>query len=86
MGAARMHVTFELLRGCLHLPAETEIRFVGTADYELAEITLVHPVLSDVESAEGQKPPLVMPTFRKNADGAVEFVEWGQPIERSQQS
>lgn len=76
MGAARVMVSFELLREVLHLPATTEIWFVGTADRDIAEITVADPGLQDVTLREGEKPPVVTPTFRRNVP--VEFVEWGQ--------
>lgn len=69
-------MTYDLLREALHLPCDTEIRHVGPGAYDTAEITVIHSDLNDVTLAEGELPPVVCPTFRRNVP--VEFIEWGQ--------
>ena len=78
MKVARILVSFDFLREALHLPPCTEIKAVRSYDSpDLAEITLTHPDLRDVDVAPGEGPPIVSPTFRRNVP--VEFLDWGQP-------
>lgn len=75
---ARVLVSYELLREMLHLPIAAEICTVRESQslHHSFEIVVKHPDLNDVVLAEGQWPPIVTPTWRKNVP--VEFIEWGQ--------
>ncbi len=75
MKAVTVLVSFDLLREALHLPLLTDIRFVGTSDFGIAEIVIEHPDLPDVAIVEGQRPPIATPTFRKQEP--IVFVDWG---------
>lgn len=73
MGAARIRVTYELLRQVLCLPPETQITM--TIDtYRAIEVTLTHPDLKDHSLGE---PPLLDPAFR-NVGQKVVFGGWNQ--------
>jgi hypothetical protein len=72
---ARMLLTPEFCREIMHLPIETEI--LGSGAYHgKVEVFLTHPDLADVPLREGDCPPLVRPTVRRQEP--VVFVDWGQ--------
>ena len=79
MKVARVLITPEFLRGALHLPLTTEIVTACMLDepYRMIEVTVRDPNLFDVELAEGEAPPLILPKFRRNVP--VELIDWGQP-------
>lgn len=76
MKMARFLVTPELLRELLHLPRGTEIVGAEMDHHDIA-VTIEHPDLRDVELVEGERLPLIRPTFRREAD-VVLLVDWGQ--------
>lgn len=78
MGCARLLVSFELLRECLHLPLGTVIHFATTETNDFAELTVSHPALREVLAQEREKLPLVSPRFHRNERGDVAFIDWGQ--------
>lgn len=76
MKIARFLVTPELLRQVLDLPAGTEIVWAGF-NHRCIELTIEHPDLRDVELAEAEWPPLIRPTFAREAD-VVLLMDWGE--------
>jgi len=76
MRIARFLVTPELLRQLFHLPLGTDIVWAGM-DHQHIELTVTHPDLHDVEVVEAEHPPLIRPTFHREAD-VVLLVDWGQ--------
>ena len=76
MGAARIIVAVELLRDSLHLPHSTEILLARTDRYGEVELTVVDPDIRDVVLAEGELPPVLNPSFRKQEP--IVFEGWNQ--------
>lgn len=76
MGYARILVTTELLREVLHLPPDTNILFAKDDGQFNVELTVSHPDLVGGPGPEGELPPLVTPTFRKQEP--IVFEGWGQ--------
>lgn len=78
MGYARMSITNELLIQALALPVDTRILGAEMSD-DAREIILyvAHPDLQEhVIAAQGDLPPLVWPSFRRQP--AMVFEKWGQ--------
>lgn len=76
MGAARILVTTELLRECLHLPVGTDIVLAVTVEWgHMIELTVTHPDLK-CQAQPSELPPLLTPTFRRQEP--VVFEGWNQ--------
>jgi hypothetical protein len=73
---ARFQMSPEFLRELLHLPRGTAIVRAGM-DRDNIELTIAHPDLRNVSLADEEQPPLIQPTFRREAD-VVLLVDWGQ--------
>jgi hypothetical protein len=82
MGVARIFVTPELLRKALHLPHTSEIAWAEMEDPYTIALYVRDPDLHDKPIVEGEKPPLVMPSFRQNVP--VEFLSWNQDGQSTQ--
>jgi hypothetical protein len=79
MGCARIRVSFPFLRELLCLPVLTEIRHASMSSdgyCDDVELIVSHPDLVDVPRSDGELPPLITPTFRKQEP--VVFISWNQ--------
>lgn len=69
-------LSHELLVQALHLPSDTEIIAVDFHSPITCKVWVEHPDLPDVEEAEGQACPELMPTFQRDSEMEF-FVDWG---------
>lgn len=77
MGCARLQITNEYLLDRLALPTDTRIIQAEMSDDSRDVVLyLVHPDLKPVALAEGELPPRIVPSFRRQSD--VLMVDWGQ--------
>lgn len=75
--AAKFMLTPELFVHALHLPEDTVIRAVEMLPGQLyIRVICEHPDLK--EGAFGEGLPEALPTFTRDAGGAIAFAGWGQ--------
>jgi len=74
MGYGRIRISGALMREMFHFPAETV--FCGGERPDEVEVIVSHPDILDGVLAEGERPPTLMPMFRKQEP--IVFEGWGQ--------